>query len=260
MPAVPATSPSSPRRLRARRLRLPSVKALLALFLGTALLAGGWIWLRSSSLVAVEQVKVTGVGKSPGGAAIRSSLTSVAMDMTTLNVDRGALDEAVRRFPVVKSLEVSTDFPHGMRIAVTQRRPVAALVGGGVPVAVAADGVLLKGERTAGLPAVNAKVPFGAPRLTGGRALEQVRLLAAAPPHLRSRVSAVIYAGGGYTVRVAGYPELRFGPPDRLQSKWAAAGRILKDPSVAGASYVDLRVPERPAVGPSTGSEEGFIP
>jgi cell division protein FtsQ len=70
----------------------------------------------------------------------------------------------------------------------------------------------------------------------------------------------VSYAGGGYTVRVSGYPELRFGAPDRLQSKWAAASRILKDPSVAGASYVDLRVPERPAVGPSTGSEEGFIP
>ena len=260
MPAVPATSRSPSRRLRVRRLRLPSVRAILALVLAGALLAGGWIWLRSSSLVAVEQVKVTGVGTSPGGSAIRSSLTSVALDMTTLNVDRSALDEAVRRFPVVKSLEVSTDFPHGMRIAVTERRPVAALVGGGAPVAVAADGVLLRGERTSGLPAVTARIPFGAPRLAGGTALEQVRLLAAAPAHLRSRVSAVVYAGGAYTVRIAGYPELRFGGADRLESKWAAASRILRDPSVAGASYVDLRVPERPAVGPSTGSEEGFIP
>ena len=239
---------------------MPSLRVLAAVVAAVALLAGGWIWLRSSSLVAVEEVRVTGVERSPGGSAIRSSLTSVAMDMTTLNVDRAALDEAVRRFPVVKSLDVSTDFPRGMTIAVVQRRPVAALVGGGVPVAVAADGVLLRGEKTSGLPAVTAKVPFGAPRLTGGRALEQVRLLGAAPAHLRGRASAVAYSAGGYTVRLSGYPELRLGGPDRLESKWAAAVRILRDASVAGASYIDLRVPERPAVGPSSGGEEGFIP
>lgn len=180
--------------------------------------------------------------------------------MSTLAVNRGALDEAVARYPVVKSLDVSTEFPHGMKIAVVRRRPVAALVGGGAPVAVASDGVLLRGERTTGLAAVNARPPIGAERLTGGRALEQVRILAAAPAHLRGRVSSVGYAGGGYTARVAGYPELRFGAPERLESKWAAAARILRDPSVASASYVDLRVPERPAVGPPGGSEEGFIP
>jgi len=254
MSAIPARAPA-----RTRRLRLPSLKLVLALLVLAALLAGGWIWLRSSSLVAVDQVKVTGAGGT-GGEAIRSTLSSVARDMTTLNVDRAALDESVRRFPVVKALEVSTDFPHGMRIRVIERRPVAALVGAGVPVAVASDGVLLRGERTAGLPAVTGKVAYGATKLTGGQALEQVRLLAAAPEHLRRRVTAVTAAGGGYTVRIAGYPELRFGPPDRLRSKWAAASRILADPSVAGATYVDLRVPERPAVGPASGEGEGFIP
>lgn len=217
------------------------------------------MWLRNSSLVAVEKVKVTGVSGT-GGAAIRATLRNVALDMTTLNVDRQALQDSVSRFPIVKSLEVKTDFPHRMSIAVTERKPVAALVGGGVPVAVAADGVLLRGETTSGLPAVNSRVPYGTARLSSGPAIEQVRLLAAAPEHLRRRVSGVRSVPGGYVVSLAGYPELRFGPVERVESKWASAGRILGDPRVAAATYVDLRVPERPAVGPSKGNEEGFVP
>lgn len=254
MSSIPANAPA-----RGRRLRLPSLKLVIALVFLGALLAGGWIWLRGSSLVAVEQVKVTGAGGSDS-AEIRSTLASVARDMTTLNVDRAALQESVARFPIVRSLQVTTDFPHAMKIRVIKRRPVAVLVGAGVPVAIASDGVLLRGERTPGLPAVTAKVPYGAQRITGGQALEQVRLLAGAPDHLLRRVSAVSASPAGYTVRIAGYPELRFGPAERLASKWAAASRILGDPSVAGASYVDLRIPERPAVGPASGEGEGFVP
>ena len=73
-------------------------------------------------------------------------------------------------------------------------------------------------------------------------------------------MSAIRAVPGGYVVNVAGYPELRFGPSERVESKWAAASRILGDPSVAAATYVDLRVPERPAVGPDKGTEEGFVP
>lgn len=244
---------------RSRSRRLPSAWVIAAGVVALAVLAGGWLWLRSSSLVAVEKVKVSGV-HGTGGAAIRSTLRNVAFDMTTLNVDRQALQESVARFPVVKSLDVRTDFPHGLYIKVIERKPVAALAGSSVPVAVAADGVLLKGETTSGLPLVTARIPYGTARLRGGTALEQVRLLAAAPEHLRRRVSAIRAVPGGYVVNVAGYPELRFGPSERVESKWAAASRILGDPSVAAATYVDLRVPERPAVGPDKGTEEGFVP
>lgn len=257
---MPATAATAPRTAPRRRVKPRAVKmGLVGVLLLVALLAGGWLWLRGSSLVAVEDVKVTGVS-GPGGGAIRSNLESLALDMTTPRVDRQALDEAMARYPVVKSLEVSTDFPHGMRIAVTERKAVAALAGSGIPVPVAPDGVILRGQPTTGLPVVTARLPYGATRVPGGSAREQVLLIGAAPDHLRRRVSTVVATAGGYTIRVAGYPELRFGAAERIDSKWASASRILADPGVAGATYVDLRVPERPAVGPASGESEGFVP
>lgn len=244
---------------RSRRRRLASPWLVASAVVAVALLAGGWFWLRNSSLVAVETVKVSGV-HGTGGAAIRGTLRNVAFDMTTLNVDRQALQDSVRRFPIVKSLDVKADFPHGLRIAVTERRPVAALVGAGVPVAVASDGVLLRGERTSGLPAVTARVPYGSARLPRGTTLNQVLLLGGAPANLRGRVTGVTSTATGYVVNIAGYPQLRFGTADRIESKWAAARRILADPTVVAATYVDLRVPERPAVGPDGGGREGFVP
>ena len=64
---------------------LPVIAAVAAV-----LLAGGWMWLRDSSLVRVRNVQVTGV-HGAGSGAVRSALTAAAQDMTTLNVDVGAL-------------------------------------------------------------------------------------------------------------------------------------------------------------------------
>ena len=42
-------------------------------------------------------------------------------------------------------------------------------------------------------------------------------------------------------------PVLYFGDSHRLAAKWAAASRVLADASSRGATYLDLRLPERPA-------------
>ena len=51
--------------------------------------------------------------------------------MTTLDVRIGQLRRRSRRIPVVKDLQVSTQFPHGMRIRVIEQMPVGAIVVGG---------------------------------------------------------------------------------------------------------------------------------
>ena len=44
--------------------------------------------------------------------------------------------------------------------------------------------------------------------------------------------------------------ELRFGTRDRVRPKWAAVAAILADPQLTSlALYIDVRVPDRPAVG-----------
>ncbi len=96
-----------------RRLRI----ALIALLIATPLLAGGWLWLRSSSLVAVEQVRVSGLHGSDA-PQIEAALNAAGRRMTTLDVDPAALRAAVAAYPVVAGVKVSTSFPHGLRIEV----------------------------------------------------------------------------------------------------------------------------------------------
>jgi cell division protein FtsQ len=43
--------------------------------------------------------------------------------------------------------------------------------------------------------------------------------------------------------------ELVFGAPERLAAKWAAAARVLAAEDAEGATYVDVRIPERPVAG-----------
>ncbi len=40
-----------------------------------------------------------------------------------------------------------------------------------------------------------------------------------------------------------------FGDATRPHAKWLSLARVLADPSSAGASYIDVRLPERPAAG-----------
>ena len=71
-----------------------------------------------------------------------------------------------------------------------------------------------------------------------------------APAVLRARIETS--SGGaddGYVAELRDGPELIFGAATRLRAKWAAAARVLADLEARGATYVDLRIPSRPAVG-----------
>jgi cell division protein FtsQ len=161
-----------------------------------------------------------------------------------------ALRTAVAPFPVVKQLHVSTDFPHRMRIAVVEQVPVALISGGGVRVAVSADGTLLHGtDLPASLPTIPLPVPPGGTHVTGST-LQVVRLLAAAPYQLLGRVSeASTDADHGLEAQVRNGPKLYFGTDANLGAKWTAAAAVLADSGSAGADYIDVTVPSRPAAG-----------
>jgi hypothetical protein len=53
----------------------------------------------------------------------------------------------------------------------------------------------------------------------------------------------------GYVAELRDGPELLIGSATRLRAKWAAAARVLADLEARGATYIDLRIPSRPAVG-----------
>lgn len=238
------------------RLRRLAITALV----GLPLLAGGFLWLRDSSLVEVRRVAVTGTGGGDG-RAIAGALRAATSDMTTLHVRMDELRAAVRPYPIVKDLRVASDPPHRLRIEVVEYEPVAEVMADGRPVPVAADGTLLT-DRAAGpdLPTVPVSGPVATRRLTDPGALSVIALLGAAPAVLRPLVDDVRRDGDGLHVGLRSGPRIDFGAPVRLEAKWAAAARVLSDGRAAGASYLDVSAPQRPVAGQFADDGTGPVP
>lgn len=240
--ARPAARPGG--GARPRRLRLLVIGGVAAV-----LVAAAWYWGRDLALWSVDNVHVTGA-TGQDAAQIEAALQSSAHGMTTLHVRTGDLRDAVARFPIVKSVRVHPSFPHGLRIEVVENVPVAALVAAGRPVAVAADGTLLRDRPVDGLPLVPAHaVPTGE-RVTDAQATGAIALAGAAPAGARPLMVRVRSGGqDGLRVDLQGGFRIEFGPRTRLHAKWAAALRVMADARAEGATYLDVRIPERPVAG-----------
>ncbi len=253
----PLTAGASQRRGLARLI--PPPKVLIALVALALALGGGYLWLRDSSLVAVKKVQITGV-TGANAAQIRRALRASARTMTTLDVRTDQLRMAVSPYPIVKHLEISSHFPHGLTIRVIEENPVGAVVVDGRTIAVAADGTLLSSVSATGLPTIPLKVPPGGSRVTDPTARGAVSILAAAPPRLLESISQVTSVSPhGLVVEIRNGPSLYFGDATLVEAKWQAATAVLADPGSAGALYIDVTDPERPAAGAgsSTGSSSG---
>jgi cell division protein FtsQ len=244
----------SPRRAatRAAGQLTPHVRRRLVVLAVVGLVLSGLyqFWLRDSSLVAVDKVEVTGL-TSTDAASVRLAIAREARTMTTLHVDHDALEGAVERFPVVRALEVSPDFPHGLRVHVIEYQPAAIAVSDSGRVPVAGDGTVLRGIKAKGsLPTIDVDGAVGGSSLTDATAEGAAAVAGFAPAVLRSRIENVQKrSDDGYVAELRDGPELLFGSAARLRAKWAAAARVLADLEARGATYVDLRIPGRPAVG-----------
>jgi cell division septal protein FtsQ len=131
--------------------------------------------------------------------------------------------------------------------------PVATIGSGSDAVAVADDGTVLSWlalPEDSKLPQLPLSAAPKGPRVEGS-VLEQVHVLAAAPPALRPYVAGSQYGESGVEVELSSGIELRFGSAADASRKWRAAAAVLADPSITALDYVDLSAPGRPAVGGS---------
>ena len=223
--------------------------AIAVLALTGALTAGYYFWLRDSSLVAVTEVEVEGV-TGPDREEITVALRRAARDMTTLHVQPERLQQAVGSFPTVETVRADAGLPHSLRIEVIERPPTLVVSAGDREVPVAADGTVLAGiDAPDSLPRLGLEQIPDAGRLQG-EALDQALVAGGAPEELRSLIEQISYTDeAGVALQMAGEVELRFGSGARAEAKWAAAAAVLADPKLQSATYVDVRVPERPTVG-----------
>jgi len=221
-------------------------RLIVAFLIVAALVAGYMLWFRDSSLVAIESVKVTGVDVAPG---VEEELTAAATGLSTLHLDREAIEAAVAEDPSVMGLKIETDFPHGVNIDVQSRTPAGWLAADGGTV-LAADGTVLATgvERPDGLPEIAGEASVG--DRAAGEELAAARVLGAVPAPLQPQVvKAAVDEEHGVVAELNGGIELRFGAPGNADQKWRAAATVLADPKLTSATYIDLSVPSRPVVG-----------
>ncbi len=191
---------------------------------------------------------------SPDAPRIEEALTKAATSMTTLNVDQKLLDKAVARFPTVISVSADPDLPHGLAIDVSERPPALIAEAKDESVPVGPDGVAACEDLSSATP--RRRFPSSRSRSCPGAescegdALEQAVVLGAAPAPLRPLIEGVAIEGErGVEVTMRGGIPIRFGSSELAARKWAAAAAVLADPKPETLTYVDVRVPERPALG-----------
>jgi cell division protein FtsQ len=242
------------RALGERRTRV----ALLCVILAVPALVGGWMWFRKSSFVAVHTVNVSGV-QGPQAAAIESALRSAGRSMSTLDVNLAALRSAVSPFVEVREVRASGSFPHTLDVRVIEQLPVAALLSGGTRTAVAADGVVLgPGLLSPGLPTIGAQVsPADGQTVKEADVRAALEVLGAAPNALAAQVASAFTGKEGLTLAMRNGLHVFFGDATKAHAKWRALETVLIDEGSSGASYIDVRLPERPAAG---GYPEGVAP
>jgi cell division protein FtsQ len=247
--SAPRLALTVPARLR----RWIVLLLILAIALTTAYLA----WFKHSSFVQVESVTVTGLS-GPEAPELRRKLVAAGMQQSTLDVKVAEIRAAVAGAPEIRSITVSPDFPHALRIDVMENRPVAELViPGRGKLPIAANGTLMpdaKGHKAVPELRVSAMPPTDRPsgqvRLDDPATSRLVSVAAAAPPALLHRAESVAYVkGDGFVVQLREGPKIQFGDDKRLHDKWAAAAGVLAAKGSSGASYVDVRLPERPVAG-----------
>jgi cell division protein FtsQ len=237
--SLPGGSPKLRRRLL--------VAALLAGVLGAAYM----LWFRDSSFVRVERVSVSGLDGTDAPRE-RAAVVAAARRMTTLHVDEAALRHALAAGARVEAVHVTTDFPHGLRIVVVEKAPVAVLVYGNERVAVGSGGVMLPDVEPIprALPAIDVGALPSRMRLGHGRARRMVAAAAAAPPALVERINRLReLPGKGLVAYMSDGPQVILGSAADLGAKWIAAAAILSDGASRGASYIDVRLPDRPVAG-----------
>jgi cell division protein FtsQ len=162
--AAPGRRPAADRRIAERRkaiiaARVRRRRRILGWSLVAIALAAGVAWLIRTPLFGLTTVRVSGTRAVAPAEVLEAS--RVRIGEPYLGLDLAAIRDRVAALPRVAAVRVTRDYPSSLRIAVTERPPVASVSTGSVFWLVAADGTVLDAaaSRPADLPYV-ARVPL----------------------------------------------------------------------------------------------------
>jgi len=244
------------------RLRAPVVRLLAVAVLAAALLVLVYAAARFTSLFALEELEVTG-----GRPAVREAVRQAAAPQlgdSLVALDQDELRRRLEAIPTVRSFSVDRAFPHTLRIAVVQERPLAVLRSGADAWLISDRGRVI-GAVDTGTPEQRTIIWAGSEEsFAPGReiqdddvraALEALRRL---PERFPGRIRSARAGDGTVTLVLDEGMEIRLGDTGSMALKLAVAARVLAGMSAEEAAelaYLDVSVPERAVGGTSLDSQ-----
>lgn len=225
-----------------RRPRLDGRRRTLLLAgLFGVLAVAGWLLL-GSGLFLARQLQVVGVHRLTVVEVRRAAALSAGTPLAL--VQTGAVEARIARLPAVAKVRVVRVWPRGLRIEVTERKPLLA-----VP---QPAGYLLV-DRTGLAFAMAAKLPAGltlaalaTPRPADPATEAAIQVLAAMPPRLRSAMARLeATSPDAVTLVLRDGRRVVWGGPDRSADKALALASLLRRPGrtydVSAADVVTVR-------------------
>ncbi len=240
-------------RERGRRRRLVVLGGIGAV---VCVLAG--YWLATGPVLTVNGVTVTGY-RGPDGPQLQSALASAASHGgSLLSPPVDDMTVIADRFPGVQTIHVSRDWPLGLHVAVVPA-PAFAIVEapGQTSVVVSPRGlVMAPAPRRLVRPTIvlTESIP-GFARPLPAWAMQTLGFLKLVTPSTRPRIQNMTYVGGELRAQMTKGPALILGTLDLLAQKAVALNTILQRvpaKTIASSTYLDLSVPDRPALGNGT--------
>jgi cell division protein FtsQ len=220
---------------RRRRLRKWAVTAIVM-----SVLLGSVSLLARSSVFRVGSVVVAGQRRQPGQAVVAAAAIGKGTPMWS--VDLAAARRRVEKMPRVRRASVVREWPRTVRITITERVPVAAVVEGTSLMLVDGDGVQIEPVRTAPAGLMTIRRSASAAPADVRDALVVVRALPAA---IRGRVRRVrVDSAESIVLALVDGSEVAWGSAENSAGKAAALLALLKTKS----RHYDVRAPDLPAL------------
>lgn len=213
---------------------------LLAFFVTVGLVSAGVYFVYFSETLSVQGVDVVGAETLTTDDVLIAAAVPTGGPLAT--VDLVAIERRVGSLAPVRSVDVTREWPHAVRITIVERVPVAVVDRGGTLRAVDSAGVVFNSYRRA---------PAGLPRIETDDASdvdalrEAVTVVAALPPEVASAVDHLeLVSADEINLALDGEREVRWGSSAQSEQK----GEVLLALLQQDAKVYDVSVPGQPTV------------
>lgn len=232
---------------------------LIFVFALVVVAAVAFLWLRSSSVFAVDTVTASATSHVTKEQIAEAA--AQARGQNLLKVSTGSIERALSALPYARTVHVYRRFPDGLDIQIEEYEPAAAVqAASGKPWLIAEDGRVLEKATQRSLSSVPLIVGAEGLQVQPGGNIPSA-LLSALPvvqmldtPEVSAGLPALEYisvsTGGDVVVHLQGGTELRLGEPVDLKQKMMDAAEIIQKYLRDGKTleYVDASAGGRLAV------------